>query len=529
MNKRMSKRTVFFVIMWALILGSVLLAAWDIRYPGLYYDELIFTNASFLGPTDFFIRHRAFGVPVFIMDYIGALKSWLYFPIFSLLPVDEITVRLPAILIGVAGGALLVGALGNMYGRSAAIIGAVLILFDPSLLMHSRLDWGPTALMFFFRGVLVYSLTNWIVGGTPKWAWLAFFAILFGIFDKLNFLWLAGSSVCALAVSYPKRLRGFAVNHPRHACLLFLMGVLVFSSALWYAMSLSSTIGDAYEWNPRVHQMLRLMKLMLVGGGPLDFVAGDGMRLRHWVLPAHLLCIFAAIPGLWALIRHPQRRYWLFICAWSIGTFLVFASTPGATGYHHAAVLAGFPQALLAIPLALSFNARKTGHDMWHKIVAGTAIASCACLIIANLVCIRAFHMPTNPNWDRANTDVAHFAREHPGHRYITTDWGMGSQLLALSKSRLNVGDNWPSFRDEQMALHFIRRTASQYKEFDVLARTEKFENFKGNRRNLYSALDALSLSATLIAEFPNTHGDVMIQVLRVASSSQTTEVPTDE
>jgi hypothetical protein len=167
-----------------------------------------------------------------------------------------------------------------MYGRSAAIIGAVLILFDPSLLMHARLDWGPTALMFFFKGVLALSLANWVLSGHPKWAWLSLFAILLGVFDKLNFLWLAGASVCALAVSYPKQLRGFAVNHPRHACLLFLMGGLVFSAAFWYATNLSSTLGDTYQWNQRVHQVLRLMKLVLVGGGPLDFVAGDGMRLR---------------------------------------------------------------------------------------------------------------------------------------------------------------------------------------------------------------------------------------------------------
>lgn len=523
------RTSIFFLIMGMLALGAVLLAAWGIRYPGLYYDELIFTNAAFPGPTNFFIKARVFGIPVLIMDYIGALKAWLYWPIFSLFPVNEITIRLPAILLGVAGGVMVAWALGKMYGRSAAIIGAVLILFDPSLLMHARLDWGPTALMFFFKGVLALSLANWVLSGHPKWAWLSLFAILLGVFDKLNFLWLAGASVCALAVSYPKQLRGFAVNHPRHACLLFLMGGLVFSAAFWYATNLSSTLGDTYQWNQRVHQVLRLMKLVLVGGGPLDFVAGDGMRLRYWVWPAYLLCLMAAIPSVGILMRHPQRHFSMFIFLWFVGAFLAFAATPRATGYHHAAVLASFPQALLAIPLALGHDAREAPWKGLRKGVAVSTFVAWGCLLAANVISIIAFRLPTNNDWDRANVDAARFANEHPERRYVATDWGMGAQLFAMGKSRLKVGDNWPSFRDEQMALNFIRRAVSQYNEFDVLVRTENFENFKGNRRNLFSALDALSLPTTLIAEFPNIHGDAMIQILRVTSSNQTTEVPTDE
>jgi hypothetical protein len=514
--------SVHFLIIEMLALGAVFLAAWNIRHPGLYYDELIFTNASFLGADDYFIGCRLFGIPVLIMDYIGALKSWLYWPIFTIVPVNELTVRLPAILLGVAGGTMVAVALGRMFGRSAAIFGTLLILFDPSLLTHSRLDWGPTALMFFFRGLLMLSLANWILDSAPKWAWLALLSIILGVFDKLNFLWLAAAAVGALVVAYPRRLRRFAMEHPRHSCLLFLLFGLFFVSAFWRALNLSPNYGAPIKWDQRTGHVFDLLKLLLVGGGPLNFVSGNGMRLGVWVWPALFLCGMAAIPGIGFLMRHPQRRFLLFIFLWFTGTFLAFFATPGATGYHHAAVLASFPQAMLAVPLALIYDAQGPSWAGFRRIALACTILAFVCLIIANVVCLHAFTLPTNPNWDQANAEAARFALAHPERRYVTTDWGMGAQLFALSKSRLSVGDNWPSFVDEKAAVKFVS-AISQNEDVDLLVRTEGSETFPATRRNLYAALDALSITVIPVAEFTNAHGKVSIQVMRMKTPTPET------
>src|SRR5215469_10385272 len=60
----------------------VLLATYRIRFPGLYYDEVIFVNAAQGGPSDNFVINLG-SVPLFVMPYLGALKAWLYAPIFS--------------------------------------------------------------------------------------------------------------------------------------------------------------------------------------------------------------------------------------------------------------------------------------------------------------------------------------------------------------------------------------------------------------------------------------------------------------
>jgi len=84
----------------------VLVASHRIALPGLYMDEVDFVNAARGGPDNSMIYMRLGSVPLLIMPYLGALKAWLYAPIFWLFGVSALTIRLPAILI--AGVTLLI-------------------------------------------------------------------------------------------------------------------------------------------------------------------------------------------------------------------------------------------------------------------------------------------------------------------------------------------------------------------------------------------------------------------------------------
>src|ERR1700754_1472757 len=98
-------------ILLFIALGAVILACRKIGSPGLYYDEMLFANAALGGRSNSFIGLRIWGIPVLLMKYMGALKSWVYYPVFLFFPVNSWTTRLPAILLGIAGGGWLVLAL----------------------------------------------------------------------------------------------------------------------------------------------------------------------------------------------------------------------------------------------------------------------------------------------------------------------------------------------------------------------------------------------------------------------------------
>ena len=89
----------YLLIVFCLIV-FVFIGTYEIQLPGLYYDEALFVNAASGGVTDLFIYKRLFGFPIMLMPYIGALKSWLYFPIFKFFGINFVTIRLPAVLLG---------------------------------------------------------------------------------------------------------------------------------------------------------------------------------------------------------------------------------------------------------------------------------------------------------------------------------------------------------------------------------------------------------------------------------------------
>ena len=77
-----------------------LLTLLKINSPGVQYDEILFDNAA-LGMIDnSFVVLKIGKFPIMLMSYIGALKAYLYYPIFNVLGVSVYSIRIPMIIIG---------------------------------------------------------------------------------------------------------------------------------------------------------------------------------------------------------------------------------------------------------------------------------------------------------------------------------------------------------------------------------------------------------------------------------------------
>jgi hypothetical protein len=101
MNKEKLTNGVLFATALALYLYFALSG---LRSPGLYYDEVLFANAALGNPDGLFI---AWGIylggwrfPLMLVSYIGALKAFLYAPLFALFGTSIPVVRIPMILVG---------------------------------------------------------------------------------------------------------------------------------------------------------------------------------------------------------------------------------------------------------------------------------------------------------------------------------------------------------------------------------------------------------------------------------------------
>lgn len=153
------------------ILCFAVLAGRFISLPGLQYDEVLFVNAALGGVDDSFIHKRIHGIPVMLLPYIGALKSFLYYLVFKLFGVSVESIRIPVIVISCM--TLWVGfqMVRFLYSPGLACLFVLLLATDPAFIFQSKLDWGPVVLMMFFKMLALYWFFRFIRTGTISHLW----------------------------------------------------------------------------------------------------------------------------------------------------------------------------------------------------------------------------------------------------------------------------------------------------------------------------------------------------------------------
>src|SRR5262245_8789883 len=197
---------------FTIIAAFVLTASYWIERPGLSYDEVLFVNASLGGIDGEFIHARVWHVPVLLMTYIGALKSWLHAPVFALFGVSPASIRMPSVIIS-AGTIYLLSRLGELlFGRKAGLLLPAVLVTDPAFTIASRFDWGPAVLMSFFKAAALLVLFRWLLEPSAAKLWTLVLILSLGFFDKFNFIWFVLALTLATAVVYRREVMGHLIH-----------------------------------------------------------------------------------------------------------------------------------------------------------------------------------------------------------------------------------------------------------------------------------------------------------------------------
>src|SRR5712692_10296134 len=92
--------------------------------PGIHTDAALEVDAFYsCGSPVYRVRVFHTQVPLMVMSYLGALKSWLYLPIFSIWDSSPVTLRAPMLLVGSVTIWLFHLFLERISGRRAALAG----------------------------------------------------------------------------------------------------------------------------------------------------------------------------------------------------------------------------------------------------------------------------------------------------------------------------------------------------------------------------------------------------------------------
>ncbi len=420
-----------------------------------------------------------------IMSYVGALKGWLLWLWFLIIPMGVPGYR----ALGIAAGALTVWLIFRFvrryYGPRIALTTTALIATDPSFVQTIRLDYGPVALMQLFKMGGLCLLARWLANGPQaaltggSRAALAGGMFLFGLglWDKANFIWFLAGLGATVVLLYPRetleRLRARPMA-PAIAAVALLAGAAPFVAYNWerggqtwrehgqfeirwsklfeaqgtlQGNFISALTGeDQLDSSPPAHDVLwpRLA----------DWMYRLGRRRRTITLPLLALALLVLPLNLWLTSR---RRLLLFPLLLSLLIYAcMFVTFDGGASVHHVIMVQPFLLLFLAASLWTPAERRP-------RPTAAVAVAATLAALAVNLS-VNARHLAiyTRTGGTGGFTDAVYrlvpYLARNPERKLYAIDWGFSNPVAFVgARSHLLVDDIFFSLNAPQDPDHSQR------------------------------------------------------------------------
>ena len=191
----------------ACLLAFLVFASAWIHLPGPQQDELL--HLPVLSPllrpnVAAAIKWDGHRLPLMIMSYVGALKGWLLWLWFLVIPMGVPGYRAFGIAVGAITIWLIFRFVRRWYGGPIALLTTALISTDPSFVQTIRLDYGPVALMHVFKIGGLVLLTRWLDTGSSRVLGGAMLLFGLGLWDKATFIWILAGLAATVLLLFPK-------------------------------------------------------------------------------------------------------------------------------------------------------------------------------------------------------------------------------------------------------------------------------------------------------------------------------------
>jgi 4-amino-4-deoxy-L-arabinose transferase-like glycosyltransferase len=509
---------------------------------GVQNDEALFASGVF---KPYLIAYKypwgRAGLPVMLMSYLGALKSWIYRPIFQYFGVGVWPMRLPVLLAGVASVWLFFLLLRRVAGLRAAVFGGCLLAADSLYLLTTCFDWGPVAL----QHLLILSGMLLLVGFYQhrRLFWLAAGCYLLGLamWDKALAAWMLGGISLALIIVFPRQIvRVITLRRVAISLLAFALGALpliVYNVAKPLATFRGNASWDTTEVATKAH----LLAVTVDGSGLFGWLNQEGWQTHnphppHGALetasarisalahhPRHTLLLYAfALALLLApLARGPALRAILFALVALAIAWAQMAITANAGGsVHHAILLWPLPQMVIAISFAAaSRRLHRAGIPVLALVLAVLMISG---LLVTNEYHCMILRYGGNPQWTDAIFPLNDYLKRVPADDIFCMDWGMMDNLRLLSSGKLplRVGTdpiNKPSLDDADR--QYLDRTISLPRHI-FINHTKDFEFFPGVTDKLLKYAADAGYRREITAVIADSYGRPVYEIFRFNSGT---------
>jgi hypothetical protein len=417
---------------------------------GIEADEAIVANGIYAhGDPWYSWKIAGAEVPVMLISYLGALKTWFYNGLFLVAPPRPIVLRLPMLLFAAASLWFFFELLDRTIGRRAAWIGTLLLATDTSYLLLNMADYGPVTLQFALKLAALVLLVRFHQNGNRKDLAWAFFLFGLGMWDKAVFAWvLFGLAAAAIAV-FPRELwKHFSRANIAVASLAMLAGAL---PLVIYniAHPLETFRSNAHIGQIDFPHKVEILKQTTEGyvlfgfltavepgpqpGEPKHWYQSLSLAASGWLgHPRHNVMLWAAIAAVLSLAllwNSPARRPILFGLIACAVTWLPMVLTVGAGGGAHHVVLL-WPFQLLPIAAVLA------------RIPLAPAALVTALLCGSNVAVTNQYYAELVRNgptvrWTDAMDPLQRYLTDLHPRQIVAADWGFMETMNLLSEGEL--------------------------------------------------------------------------------------------
>ncbi len=514
---------------WFLLAGQLF-----VPLLGVEADEALFAGAFYQPHGAITLRLFHKQVPVMLMSYLGALKAWIYRPMFNWFRPGVWSLREPMLLVGALSIWVFFLLLRRTSGERAAVIGCTLLAVDAQYLLTTVYDWGPVALQHLFLATAAYLLVRFYQQGSQRALAGAAFLVGLALWDKAIATWMISGAAIAMLAFYPGRVRALLTRRRIAICAAgFLLGALplvLYNRRNHWETFHGNFKLDREPYPTKTHTIL----LTLDGSGLLGFFAAE-----DWQPPAprrpegHVQALSTKLAGLTGNPHHSlllyafalaillapfagpdSRRAILFCLVAMIVAWIQMAITQnaGAT-VHHTILLWPLPQAIVAISFAAaSRRVGKIGRPLLATVTAAILLSG---LLLTNQYYAQMIRNgPAALAWSEAIFPLNRYVMGFPRTAVICMDWGILEGLRYLSRGKLFL------YADvDSDSFDFANP------DFLYIAHTKGAQNFPTNDTFLAKAA-AAGFRPNVVNTVYDNFGRAIFQVYRLAPASQQAELP---
>lgn len=503
----------------AIPLLFVLLSLIHLDKPGIHYDEILFGNAALGGIDGSFITKKFGSLPIMLMPYVGALKAYIYYPIFKIFPVSAHTIRIPAIILGALTLLFTFKYVNLIFDKKTAFAAMLLLAFDPSFLFQNKL-WG-VSISLFLKSLALFFLIKGIKAGEKRFFIFSFLCLGLGVFDKLDFIWFVTALLlAAFIVFYNEAISVFRKNIKLSAAVLIPVFVLLYLFFIYVLrMSLTHFNEGFFTFNllERLKFQFVNFKDTLSGRAAYQAMTNTDLQFQSLFLPIGTLIVLLVFPIRLFLKTKVFSKWIVFFVVLLIITLFQIYATAKATGSHHMIMIYPFPHLIIAFFIGKIIESLQKNH--LKRVIAAVVYAAVGIVIISNLYVnfqyINAFkHDNTSVMWSAGIYNLINYVRNNKEKTYVSMDWGFHNQLLAFTRGTVRLREFFGVFRDYDLEKDIEEKEKWLIKyiicepRFVFLFHTDSDSFFIKPKRNFFNLLSRYNLDSKLTLKLGNGKKD---------------------